>query len=383
MLHVEGLPITKLRKRSSAKWREYPDDVLPLFVAEMDFEIAQPIRDLLIGMINRSDTGYLGKAPELGENLATFAKSRWNWEIDTTQVFTATDVGVAVVEMARTVLQPGDTILINSPVYHNFYNWSRELKCEIVDAPLKREGLHYTLDFEIIEKAYQSGVRIHFLCNPHNPVGTVFAKAELSLLADLASKYDVAIFSDEVHAPLVFDPPGFTPFLNVSSTAREVGICITAASKSWNLAGLKCATIITASEKWNQRALSMPEAVHYRASLFGAVSAAAAYQCTEWLDAVLETLDRNRKFLQDELRAKLPGVGYRIPDFGYLAWLDLTELNLGDDPTEVILEKARVAFNPGQSFQPGANQFTRLNFGTSKTIITDAINRIAGLVARQ
>ena len=383
MLHVEGLPISELRKRSSAKWREYPDDVLPLFVAEMDFEIAQPIRDLLIGMLNRSDTGYLGKAPELGENLASFAKSRWNWEIDTTQVFTATDVGVAVVEMARTILQPGDSILINSPVYHNFYNWGRELKCEIVDAPLKREGLHYSLDFEIIEKAYQGGVRIHFLCNPHNPVGTVFPKADLSRLADLALKYDVAIFSDEVHAPLVFDPPGFTPFLGVSSTAREVGICVTAASKSWNLAGLKCATIITASEKWNQKALSMPEAVHYRASLFGAVSAAAAYRCTEWLDATLVTLDRNRKFLQDELRAKLPGVGYRIPDFGYLAWLDLTDLNLGDNPTEVILEKARVAFNPGQSFQPGANQFTRLNFGTSREIISDAIDRIAGLVARR
>ena len=201
-------------------------------------------------------------------------------------------------------------------------------------------------------------------------------------MADLALKYKVAIFSDEIHAPLTFSEIPFSPFLSVSDAAKEVGICFTAASKSWNLAGLKCAIIVTDSSKWHEIAMQMPEAVHWRASLFGAVAAATAFGCTEWLDAVMVTLDRNRKFLKEELESKLPGVRYRLPDFGYLAWLDLSALNLGEDPTAHILNEAKVALNSGQTFAAGANQFCRLNFGTSETIISEAIDRIAKLVKK-
>jgi cystathionine beta-lyase len=380
MLKVDGLSISELQKRRSAKWSGYGDGVLPLPVAEMDFEIAEPIRKTLIEMLERSDTGYLGPVPELSINLAEFTKARWGWEIDQAQVFIATDVGVGMVEMARTIVSPGETILINSPVYHNFYGWIRELKCTAVDVPLKVENLNYSMDFAAIESAYAAGVKLHFICSPHNPVGTIFSKAELSQLADLAKRYGVAIFSDEVHAPLAYNAPDFVPFLSVSETAREVGICVTAASKAWNLAGLKCATIITQHQRWNQLALQMPESVHWRASLFGAVASAKAYECTEWLDAAIQTMDRNRHLLAKLLTEKLPDVGYRIPDFGYLAWLDFTNLNLGDDPTAFILENAKVALNSGQSFQASSNQFARLNFATSAEILTLAIDKIAAAV---
>ncbi len=380
MLHIDGLPLSELRTHKSEKWRMVPADVLPLPVAEMDFEIAEPIRDLLIDRLQHSDVGYLGAVPELAANLTVFAQDRWGWAVDPEQVFIATDVGVAMVEMARTVLQPGDKIVVNSPVYHNFYNWGKELKCEILDAPLQGADLHFRLDFEAIEKLYQQEAKIHFLCNPHNPVGTVFTREELSTLAELANMYGVAIFSDEVHAPLVYSDSEFIPFLSVSETARKVGICVTAASKSWNLAGLKCATIITAHEFWKEKALSMPPAVHYRASLFGALAAAKAYECVDWLDAVMRTLERNRQFLKNELATKLPQVGYRIPDFGYLAWLDFTELELGPDPTAVILERGKVSLNPGHSFSPHSHQFSRLNFATSLEILGEAIDRIVEVV---
>ena len=148
MKKLPALPLAQLQKRKSAKWREFPNEVLPLPVAEMDFEIAKPIRDVLEEMIKGSDTGYLGPIPELGINLAKFAKARWGWEIDPEQVFTATDVGVGMVEMARTVVNPGDLIMINSPVYHNMNNWIAELKCKSYDAPLNKAGLHYTLDLK-------------------------------------------------------------------------------------------------------------------------------------------------------------------------------------------------------------------------------------------
>jgi len=154
MTKLSALPLAQLQKRKSAKWREFPNDVLPLPVAEMDFEIAKPIRDVLGEMIKSSDTGYLGPIPELGVNLAKFSKARWGWEIDPEQVFVATDVGVGMVEIARTVVSSGDLIMINSPVYHNMNNWITELKCKSYDAPLTKTGLDYTIDLKAIERGY-------------------------------------------------------------------------------------------------------------------------------------------------------------------------------------------------------------------------------------
>jgi cystathionine beta-lyase len=380
MTKLSALPLSQLQKRRSAKWREFPSEVLPLPVAEMDFEIAKPIRDVLEEMIKGSDTGYLGPIPELGINLAKFSKARWGWEVDPEQVFTATDVGVGMVEMARTVVNPGDSIMINSPVYHNMNNWIAELKCKSYDAPLTKTGLHYTLDLDAVERGYKAGVKAHFLCNPHNPVGTVFNKEELAALAELAKKYGVTVFSDEIHAPLTYDATQFVPFLAVSETAREVGICVTAASKSWNLAGLKCATVITAHPKQQERAKAMPAAVHFRASLFGAVASATAYQCSDWLDSAIETFDSNRNYLKKLLTQSLPTVGYRVPDFSYLAWLDLTSLNLGENPAQTLLEKGKLALNAGAMFGADSGNFVRLNFATSEEILDEAISRIAECV---
>ena len=381
MTRLSALPLSQLQKRRSAKWREFPSDVLPLPVAEMDFEIAKPIRDVLEEMIKGSDTGYLGPIPELGINLAKFSKARWGWEIDPEQVFTATDVGVGMVEMARTVVNPGDLIMINSPVYHNMNNWIAELKCKSYDAPLTKAGLHYTLDLDAVERGFKAGVKAHFLCNPHNPVGTVFNKEELAALAELAKKYGVTVFSDEIHAPLTYDATQFVPFLAVSETAREVGICVTAASKSWNLAGLKCATVITAHPKQQERAKAMPAAVHFRASLFGAVASATAYQCSDWLDSAIETFDSNRNYLKKLLTQSLPTVGYRVPDFSYLAWLDLTSLNLGENPAQTLLEKGKLALNAGAMFGADSGNFVRLNFATSEEILDDAVSRIASCLS--
>lgn len=381
MTKHSALPLSQLQKRRSAKWREFPSDVLPLPVAEMDFEIAKPIRDVLEEMIKGSDTGYLGPIPELGINLAKFSKERWGWEIDPEQVFVATDVGVGMVEMARTVVNPGDLIMINSPVYHNMNNWITELKCKSYDAPLTKTGLHYTIDLNAVERGYAAGVKAHFLCSPHNPVGTVFTRDELAELAELAKKYDVTVFSDEIHAPLTYDAKNFVPFLTVSETAREVGICVTAASKSWNLAGLKCATVITAHPKQQERAKSMPEAVHFRASLFGAVASATAYECVDWLDSAIETFESNRKYLKNLLTQSLPAVGYRVPDFSYLAWLDLSGLHLGENPAQVLLEKGKLALNAGITFGPESGNFVRLNFATGEEMLDEAVSRIASCIS--
>ena len=375
---VRALTLAELRKRKSVKWRHFPSDVLPLPVAEMDFPTAPKIKAALTDMVERSDTGYLGPFPELFDAFANFSAKRWGWQVDTKQMRIATDVGVGIVEIMRTLIKPGEKVMLNSPVYENIWRWVSEVHATTVDTPLSEDNLSYKLDLAAIEKEYQNGVKVHILCHPHNPVGVIFSKDQLSDLADLAKKYQVVILSDEIHAPLTYDAKTFTPFLNVSQNAKEVGITITSASKSFNLAGLKCALIITDSIKLQERINVMPPAVTWRASLFGAVASTAAFaESVDWLDGVLITLDQNRKLVEKLIATKAPAIKYRIPDFGYLAWLDLSALALGEDPAAVILEKGKLAVNGGVLYGPKHKSFVRLNFGTSPEIITEAFDRLA------
>ncbi len=374
---VNAMSLQDLRNRKSVKWRQFPSDVLPLPVAEMDFPIAEPVKFALRDMIERSDTGYLGPFPEMFEAFAEFARQRWNWNVDVSQMRIATDVGVGTVEVIRTLINPGDRVMLNSPVYDNMWRWVAEVKATLVDVPLKENNLEYSLDLDAIELEYKKGIKVHILCHPHNPVGVIFSKEVLEKIADLAVRYQVKVISDEIHGPLVYEPKTFTPFLAVSDAAREVGIAVTSASKGFNLAGLKCALIITSSQELKEKINSMPISVAFRASLFGAVAATAAFRDSlAWLDGVIAALNENRNLVRRLIDTQLPAIGYRIPDFGYLAWLDLSNLGLGEDPTKLILERGKLAINGGVMYGPKHTGFARLNFGTSPEIITEAFHRI-------
>ena len=374
---VRALALDELRKRKSSKWRHYPNDVLPLPVAEMDFPMAPAVKAGLQDMLDRSDTGYLGEFPELFEAFAKFSKSRWNWQPDTSQIRMATDVGVGIVEVMRTLIKAGDKVMLNSPVYENIWKWITEVHAELVDVPLSEDGLNYKLDLEAIEREYAKGVKLHILCHPHNPVGIIYTRSELETMATLAKKYGVIILSDEIHGPLTFNKKEFFPFLSVSDDAKEVGIIITSASKSFNFAGLKCALIITESIKLKEKINTMPPAVTWRASLFGAVASTSAYSDSEeWLDGVLITLDENRNLVKKLIDTKIPTIKYRIPDFGYLAWFDVSSLGLGSDPAAQILERGKLALNAGILYGPKHSNFVRFNFGTSEEIINQAFERL-------
>jgi cystathionine beta-lyase len=343
----------------------------------MDFPMAPAVKAGLQDMLDRSDTGYLGEFPELFEAFAKFSKSRWNWQPDTSQIRMATDVGVGIVEVMRTLIKAGDKVMLNSPVYENIWKWITEVHAELVDVPLSEDGLNYKLDLDAIEREYAKGVKLHILCHPHNPVGIIYTRSELETMATLAKKYGVIILSDEIHGPLTFNKKEFFPFLSVSDDAKEVGIIITSASKSFNFAGLKCALIITESIKLKEKINAMPPAVTWRASLFGAVASTAAYSDSEeWLDGVLITLDENRNLVKKLIDTKIPTIKYRIPDFGYLAWFDVSSLGLGSDPAAQILERSKLALNAGVLYGPKHSNFVRFNFGTSEEIINQAFDRL-------
>ena len=374
--------LAELHTHRSEKWRGFPQDVLPLPVAEMDFPVAEPIKAILTEMVAHSDLGYLGPIPELGLGFKKFAAERWNWNVDEKQVRAATDVGVAVVEILRVFTSPGDSILISSPVYHNFYTWIKETHLNCVDAPFERTGDEATnpwvINWASIEAAYAAGIKVHLLCSPHNPLGFIYSKQDLLKIVALAKKHNVLVISDEIHAPLTFPGETFVPILTLGDDAESVSVCVTAASKGWNIAGLKCAIIISQNEQMNSKLANLAPAMHYRASLLGGFATAVAFaEGGVWLDTVLAQLDHNRHLIKKLLAEKLPTVRYHIPQNSYLAWIDVESLNLGEDPSIALVEKARVAFNSGHTFGKQCDQYVRLNFATSPEIITEAIDRIA------
>jgi cystathionine beta-lyase len=383
MSDFQHLTLDELRTHKSEKWRVYPPDVLPLPVAEMDFRVAEPIRRTLIEMIDKSDLGYLGSIPELGEAFARFSTSRDGWTPDPSQLRVAADVGVGVVETLRVITSPGDSILINSPVYQNFYTWCRETGLNMVDVPITRgekeiNGSEWHLDWEGIEKAYQSGIKVHLLSNPHNPLGRVYTREELEKLVALAHKYGALIISDEIHSPLTFAEQKFTPFLSLGDDAGAIGITITSSSKAFNIAGLKCAFILTQDAAMHERLNAIAPATHYRASFLGAHASVAAFNEGEpWLNELMVQLDFNRRLLLDLIAKKLPGARTHMPHCSYLQWIDFSEYKLDLEPAVHLAEKGKVGYSPGINFGPASGHFVRLNFATSPSILEEAITRTA------
>ncbi|QEE61454.1 aminotransferase class I/II-fold pyridoxal phosphate-dependent enzyme [Salinibacterium sp. dk2585] len=374
--------LEQLRTRSSAKWRTYPDDVLPLFVAELDFALAAPIAEALHDSIRRSDTGYASGDAELPEAFSRFAAERWGWSVDIQHVRSTADVSMGIVECLRRVTETGDRVVITPPVYPPFFDLVRESGAAVVAVPLRDSDASdhsaWSLDLDAIEAAFRDGAKAMVLCNPHNPLGHPHPRSELEELARIADRYGVTIVSDEIHAPLTHSDGDSVPYLTVSQEARDHGIAITSASKAFNLAGLKCAVMVTASARMRAVVSGMYQEVFWRTSHLGAIASVAAFRYgSAWLDDAIATLEGNRSLLTRLLAEKLPGVAYREPAASYLAWLDFRALGLGDNPAERLLSDARVALSPGPDFGGQGTGFARLNFGCSPEVLTEAIERIA------
>jgi cystathionine beta-lyase len=371
-------PLSELRTRRSAKWHTYPADVIPLTVAEMDFPLASPIAATLRAAVDASDTGYAPAGPELGEAIAAFAQRRWGWRIDPTAVTTITDVGVGVVELLRVLIRPGDAVVISPPVYPPFFDWIPEAGGRVLEVPLTAD---FRLDLSRIEAAFATHPAAYVLCSPHNPVGRVHTPDELAALVRLARIYRVAIVSDEIHAPLVLPGATFTPLLTLPGAA-DIAVSVVSASKGWNLAGLKCAAVVTGSPRMADVVGRLPHDLRWRSGHFGVIASVAAFaDGVPWLDQVLGTLDARRALLGELLRDRLPMIAWQPPEATYLAWLDCAKIGPDDEARTLLLDRGRVALEPGLHFGAAGAGYARLNFGTSAEILDEATRRMAAAVA--
>jgi cystathionine beta-lyase len=386
MSNVSIAPIERLRQeRSSIKWTRFMDDVLPLFVAEMDYAIAEPIADAIVARVRASDVGYLDGPGKLTPAFQRFALSRWRWLVAAERVHIATDVSVGIVETFRLAfaergVRDDARVLITPPVYPAFFELIDEVGAERVEVPLIKGTDDWTLDLDGIEAAFRTGIDLFLLCNPHNPIGVVFSRETLTAVADLAARYDVLVISDEVHAPLVHPGVQFTPFSLIAEGRSARSVTVTSASKGWNLAGTKCSLVI-AGDRHTARMLDrLPDEVACRTSILGLHANIAAFGCTTWLDDAIAHIVANDQLLAELLATHLPAVAYHRPSASYLAWLDLRELGLGDDPTTTLLEEGRVAFNSGLTFGEAGRGFARLNLACDPDTIREAVARIARVV---
>ena len=367
--------------RSSIKWRRYPADVLPVFVAEMDFDVEPAILDRVAEILRHSDTGYLDSAGPLASAFARFADEQWGWQVDPATVHLATDVTVGVVEALRLDLpEVGGRVVLTPPVYPPFFEMVDEADAVAVTVPLLEDD-DWSLDLAGIERAFADGADALLLCNPQNPTGRCHSRATLEALAALAARYDVFVVSDEVHAPLAHPGTVFTPFAPVARAAGARAVTVTSASKAWNLAGLKCAVIVAADDRSAELLTALPEELAARTSILGLHANIAALSCLSWRDDLVGLLVSNVALLEAELAEHAPSVRVIRPDAGYLAWLDFRDTGLGEDPARVLIDQGRVALNSGLAFGEPGRGFARINLACNPSTVVEAVRRIAATVA--
>ena len=392
---LEELTLEQLRLRSSMKWRAHPDDVLPLWVAEMDVKLAPTVADALRRAIDNGDTGY-PCGTELAEAVSEFASRRWQWhDLEVSRTAIVPDVMLGIVEMLRLVTNRGDAVIVNPPVYAPFYAFVSHDGRRVIEAPLDVDG---RIDLGALEEAFARatapGGRVgYLLCNPHNPTGTVHTADELRGVAGLARRFGVRVVSDEIHAPVILSGSRFIPYLTVPGA--ENALAVTSASKAWSLSGLKAALAIAGPEAAADLR-RMPEEVSHGPSHLGVIAHAEAFRTGgDWLDTLLDGLEANRALLGDLIAEHLPGVKYQRPQGTYLAWLDCRELGFDEEvvdglaevadlsgPARWFLDHARVALSSGHVFGTGGAGHVRLNFATSQAILVEAVSRMGRALER-
>jgi len=377
---LELLDIDRLRRRRNNKWRHYPPDVLPAWVADMDFPAAPPILEMLRAMVDTSDLGYPKKPPldPLHAALTDRMRQRYGWSIDPARVELIADVIQGIYIALETLGEPGQGTWLHTPAYPPLLVAAAETRRPAIHDPLVFTATGYALDFERFDRDLPANARFLLLCNPHNPTGRVFTRAELESLAEIALRRDLIILSDEIHADLTYPNFQHIPMASLSPEVAERTVTFTSATKAFNIAGLKCAFAVFGSDALHQRFNAYPRRLRGGLNAFGAEATRIAWtQCDDWLESVRACLDANRQLIAEFVADRLPGVVYRRPEATYFAWVDCRELELGEEPYDFFQRQAKVALMPGPEFGANGAGWTRINFATSRDILSQILQRMA------
>lgn len=373
-----------LRARRGNKWHKFAADVMPAWVADMDFAVAEPVQAAIARIVEQGDYGYPSRSGEetIAAAFADRMRARFGWEITTDLVHPVTEVVQCMNATALAFSEPGEGIALQTPIYPPFLNTVANTGRRLVENRLKDDGTRYVLDIENLRDVVDDTTRILMVCNPHNPTGRVFTRDELMALGTLAVERDLVIFCDEIHADLLYPGSTHIPMGTLSPEIAARTITATSATKGFNIAGLRCALLHFGSAELRDRfTRRVPFSLMGQVGITGTDATVAAWRHGQpWLDQVMRQLHANRDFVAQFVKEEMPGVHHYTPESTYLAWLDCRALDLPGGPHEFFLSEAKVGLNDGATFGEAGRTCVRLNFATSEEILRKVLARMANAV---
>jgi cystathionine beta-lyase len=371
----DRIDVGTLRRGGSVKWSMYPE-AIGAFVAEMDFGTAPPVTAALHAAVDAAAFGYLpaGTVERMSAAYAAWSRDRYGWAVDPVDVRPVADVVAGLRLAIEHFSAPGTPVVLPTPAYMPFLTVPPQLGREVIEVPLSA-GHRYDLD--ALAAAFEAGGDLLILCNPHNPVGRVLTPAEMLAIAEVVDRYGGRVFSDEIHAPLVFGDARHVPYASLSPVTAAHTLTATSASKAWNLPGLKCAQVVLTSDADRETWAGIGPLAEHGAATLGVIANTAAYESGgPWLAEVLSYLDGNRRLLGQLVADLLPGVVYTPPEGTYLGWLDFRATGPAD-PAAYFLEKAGVAMTDGALCGEAGRGFGRFTFALPRPVLREAVERIA------
>lgn len=368
------------------KWTWYEKDVLPMWVADMDFPAPKPILDSLDKLLKHGVLGYELPGKVLYETVAQRMNDLYSWKVSPEAVTAITGVVSGLNIVAKVFCTDKKGVAVQTPVYNEFHEIKNNIGIPQIDIPLRKKIkgniISYEIDWLTFEKQVKKA-KIFLLCNPHNPLGIIFSRRELTRIAEICIKHKVLIVSDEIHSELLLDKNKFTPIAKISKEIEKNTITLIAPSKTFNVPGLFCAFAIIPNKELHDRFQKEVQRLRLHVGSTGLHAARTAFsgQCDSWLKELNRYLTANRDFLVEYVTENMPNVKTTIPDATYLGWLDFTETGI-ENPFEFFKDKAKVALSDGKIFGKGGEGHVRINFGTSRAILKEGLEKMSKAMAK-
>ncbi|WP_458862689.1 MalY/PatB family protein [Acidaminobacterium chupaoyuni] len=386
MYEFEKMP--ERRGTSCVKWdmadeAYHGKDLLPMWIADMDLEVAPAIVDALAKRVQHKVFGYDFLGDDYYEAVISWMKRRHHYEIDKDSIVFTAGIVCALHMAVLAATQPGDEVLISTPVYGPFFGAIKDEGRTIVDAPLKEENGYYSMDFEAMEKAVTPKTKAFLLCSPHNPVGRVWKREELEQIDAFCRKHGITVISDEIHNDLVLSGEHIV-YGRVSEYAKQHCIICTAPSKTFNLAGIQASNILIANPELREKFKAQVNKNHMSANVFAGPAVKAAYNESEaWLEELLELLRGNCRYFVNEVAEKLPELKVAMPEGTYLLWLDCRGLGMSEEELgNWFAQECGIAANVGSWFGENGTCFRRLNMACPRALVEDCFHRIEKAVKK-
>ena len=372
------------RQTESVKWGVYDPDVLPMWVADMDFISPAPVMEALQKRVQHGVFGYPMVTGEMKEVVVRRMAERYGWKVEPEDLLFVPGVVPGFNLVCQTFAGAGDSIIMQTPVYPPFLEAPQNAQAEKIEIDLKQESSgRYVTDAAAFEAGIKPNTKVFMLCNPHNPVGRVYEKAELEQLGEICLRHNLIICSDEIHSDIIFSGHHHLPIASLSEKLSRQTITLIAPSKTFNIAGLECSVIICQNQEYKKKLEIARRGLLGGVNLLGLVAGISAYRDGEgWLKELLAALEKNRNLMVKFIQERLPEIKVYAPEATYLAWFDCRGLPFSEDPYEFFLKQARVALNNGGEFGASGKGFLRFNFGCPTVMVEEALERMEKAVHR-